>query len=93
MSSDTTRAFGLTIKRILISIKMLPIAPAELADDVDIIDDIGLDSIELLNLMLEIEAQLQIQIDFDLLELSTLRSLSTLTAFLETMPLAPASSL
>jgi acyl carrier protein len=70
----------------MIAIKALPITPDELADDANIIEDIGLDSIELLTFMLEIEARLQIQIDFDGMELSTLYAISTLAAFLETMP-------
>lgn len=90
MSTDRSRVFLETIKRILVSIKSMPPEAAALADDANIIDDIGLDSIELLNFMLELEAQLDIQIDFERLELSSLHAISTLSGLLQTMPSAPA---
>ena len=75
-----------TIKRILAAVKALPGSPADLADDTDIINDVGLDSIELLSFMLEVEAQMEIRIDFDRMEFSTLSSIARLAAFLDTMP-------
>ena len=75
-----------TIKSILATVKALPGSPADLADDTDLIEDINLDSIELLNFMLELEARLAIRIDFDRLEFSTLNSIASLAAFLDLMP-------
>lgn len=75
-----------TIKRILTTVKALPGSTADLADDADLIEEIELDSIEMLNFMLELEAELQIRIDFDRMEFSMLSSIATLAAFLETMP-------
>jgi acyl carrier protein len=75
-----------TIKRIIVTMKALPGLPSDLSDHTDLIDDIGLDSIELLNFMLELEAQLRIRIDFDRMEFSMLSSIATLGAFLDTMP-------
>ena len=75
-----------TIKRIAGSVKADPELAARLRDDADLIDEVGLDSLEMLQFMLEIEAALAIQIDFDRLEFETLRSIETLAAFLETMP-------
>jgi acyl carrier protein len=77
-----------TIKRILAQVKALPGAPADLADDTDLVEGVGLDSIELLTFMLEVEAQLGIRIDFDRMEFSTLSSLATLADFLDSMPMA-----
>lgn len=77
-----------TIKRILTTVKALPGPPDHLPDDADLIEDVALDSIELLNFMLEVEAQLAIRIDFDRMEFSTLSSIATLAAFLDTMPSA-----
>jgi len=57
-------------------------SPADLPDDTDIIEDINLDSIELLNFMLELEGRLAIRIDFDRMEFSTLNSIAGLAAFL-----------
>ncbi len=77
-----------SIKRILIQVKALPGSPADLADDTDLVEGVGLDSIELLTFMLEVEAQLGIRIDFDRMEFSILGSLATLAAFLDGMPKA-----
>jgi acyl carrier protein len=74
------------LKRIVAKVKLDPTLSARLSESTDLIDDVGLDSIEMLQLMLEIEASLAIQIDFDRLEYSYLRSLQSLAAFLDTMP-------
>jgi acyl carrier protein len=81
-----------TVKRILVQVKSLPEPWTALADDADLVEGVGLDSIELLNFMLEIEAQLGIRIDFDRMEFSTLRSLTTLAAFLDGMPKAESAA-
>lgn len=73
------------LKRIVARVKADPCL--EVADAADLIDEVGLDSLEMLQLMLEIEASLAIRIDFDKLEFSYLRSLSRLATFLDTMPL------
>jgi acyl carrier protein len=80
------------IKGILAKIKSEPGLSAALRDSADLIDDVGLDSLEMLQFMLEIEASLSVQIDFDQLEFSTLRSIQTLAAFLDTMPSRPSPS-
>ena len=59
---------------------------AKLPDDADIINGVGLDSLEMLRFMLELEERLSIQIDFDLLEYSYFDSIRTLAEFIETMP-------
>lgn len=81
-----------TVKRILVQVKSLPEPWTALADDTDIVEGVGLDSIELLNFMLEIEAQLGIRIDFDRMEFSNLSSIATLSAFLDTMPKAESAA-
>jgi acyl carrier protein len=75
-----------SLKRILVKIKSDPTLFTRLADTAHLVDEVGLDSIEMLQLMLEIEASLSIQLDFDKLEYSYLRSIHTLAAFLDTMP-------
>jgi acyl carrier protein len=84
--SSTTEA----LKRILAKVKSDPTLFARLPDTAHLIDEVGLDSIEMLQLMLEIEATLPIHIDFDRLEYSYLRSIHTLAAFLDGMPAQPA---
>lgn len=75
-----------TIKSVLVNIKALSQSPGDIPDDTSLTEDIELDLIELLNFMLEIEAQLAIRIDFDQMEYSTLGSLKLLAAFLDRMP-------
>ena len=74
------------IKQIIAKLKGTPALAGELSDTADILDGVGLDSLELLQFMLELEEQLAIRIDFDLLEYSYLRSIRTLADFLATMP-------
>jgi acyl carrier protein len=77
------------IKRILARIKSEPSLSARLPDTADLVEEVGLDSLEMLQFMLEIEASLSVQVDFDKLEFSTLRSIHALAAFLDTMPSRP----
>jgi acyl carrier protein len=74
------------LKGILAKIKADPDLSALLRDTADLVADVGLDSLQMLQFMLEIEASLHLQIDFDALEYDTLRSIQTLAAFLDTMP-------
>jgi acyl carrier protein len=88
MSNPTTAA----LKQILAKVKADPQLFSRFPDSAHLVDEIGLDSIEMLQLMLEIESTLAIQIDFDRLEFSYLRSIDTLAAFLDTMPAATAAA-
>jgi acyl carrier protein len=80
--TDTIRA----IKTILSELRADPTIADELSDSTDLVNDIGLDSLELLQFMLELEARLAIRIDFDKLEYSDLGSISTLARVLDAMP-------
>jgi acyl carrier protein len=51
-----------------------------------VISDVGLDSLELLQFMLEIEASLAIEVDFERLSYDHLGSLTDLASFLDSMP-------
>jgi acyl carrier protein len=86
MTTPTAQA----LKKILAKVKSDPLLFSRFPDSAHLVDDIGLDSIEMLQLMLEIESSLAIRIDFDRLEFESLKSIHTLAAFLETMP--PAAS-
>jgi len=57
-----------------------------LPDTASVLTDVGLDSLELLQFMLEIEASLALQVDFEQLSYEHLESLAELAAFLDTMP-------
>ncbi|MEA3215999.1 MAG: acyl carrier protein [Acidimicrobiia bacterium] len=74
-----------TIKQILATIKADPDAPSAMLDDADIVNDVGLDSLELLQFMLELEARLSIRIDFERLEYEHLSSIRILADVLDTM--------
>jgi acyl carrier protein len=76
-----------TIKAIIAKLKRQPELVNELSDHADLINEVGLDSLELLQFMLEVEERLGIQIDFDALEFSYLHAIHTLAVFLEKMPL------
>jgi len=74
------------IKRIVSKIKADPELHARLADRADLVMEVGLDSLEMLQLMLEIEATLRVVIDFDKLDYAYLRSIEALAGFLDSMP-------
>jgi acyl carrier protein len=76
------------IKDVLASVKGLDAPAASIADDADIVADIGLDSIQMLQFMLELEARLGIRIDFDRLDFDHLRAIDVLAGVLDTMPAA-----
>jgi acyl carrier protein len=75
-----------SIKDIVARLKRDPSLAASLDDSADLVEGVGLDSLEMLQFMLELEEKLAIQIDFDKLEFSFLRSIGRLAAFLDTMP-------
>lgn len=75
-----------TIKKILGKLKRDESMATQLSDEADLIDEVGLDSLEMLQFMLEAEERLELQIDFDALEFDYLRSIRVLAEFLDTMP-------
>jgi acyl carrier protein len=54
-----------------------------LSDQASVLRDVGLDSLELLNFMLEIEGSLGLKIDYEHLNYDHLESLSDFAAFLD----------
>lgn len=75
-----------SLKRIIATIKGDPALHGTLSDSADLVNDVGLDSLQMLQFMLEIESSLQIQIDFDRLDYEYLRSIRVLAEFLDSMP-------
>ena len=57
-----------------------------LPDDASVLSDVGLDSLELLQFMLEVEARLAVEVDFERLGFEQLESLTDLASFLDSMP-------
>lgn len=70
------------LKQLLASVRGDP-ALLDLPDTASLIDDVRLDSLELLTFMLEIEAKLSLQIDFERLAYDHLGSLADLASFLD----------
>jgi len=74
------------LKQILAKLRGNPELATELGDDADLVAGLALDSLEMLQFMLEVEERLAIRIDFERLEFSYLQSMRTLADFLDTMP-------
>jgi len=55
---------------------------AELSDNADIINDIGLDSLQMIDFMLQIEEEFNIVLEFDTLDISHMHSIEKLAEFL-----------
>jgi len=74
------------IKKTLEKVKGVSDLASELSDDSDIIHGVGLDSLQMLRFMLELEQRLEVTIDFDRLEYSYFNSIRTLAEFMDGMP-------
>ena len=74
------------VKEVLAHLRSDPALVDKLSDTADLINDVSLDSLELLQLMLEVEARLAVRIDFEKLEYSDLSSITVLANFLDSMP-------
>ena len=70
------------IKEILGEIKGNPTLTISLTDETDIINDVGLDSLQMVTFILRLEEELDIEIDFDSFDFSHLSSLNRLCDFL-----------
>lgn len=73
------------IKQILEKVKGVPGLSQELSDTANIIDDVGLDSLEMMEFMLEVESQLSLEIDFEKLDFSYLSSIKKFSEILKQM--------
>ena len=73
------------VKLILEKIKGIPGLAAQLSDSADIIEDIGLDSLQMMEFMLEVESQLNLEIDFEKLDFSYLKSIEKFSGILQQM--------
>jgi len=57
----------------------------DISDDADIVNDIGIDSIQMITFLLSVEDALDISLDFENLDLSDLTSLRQFHAFVASM--------
>lgn len=74
------------LKRVLADLLGDPDLTRTLSDNASLLTEVGLDSLQLLQFMFEIEASLGIEIDFEHLAYEHLESLSDLAVFLDAMP-------
>lgn len=78
-----------TLKEILEKIKLSPGLADRLADSADIVAEVGLDSLEMMEFLLEVESRLEVEIDFDQLDFSYLSSIEKLAQHLASRPRVP----
>lgn len=68
------------IKELIVKIKEGGVELQDIDEQANLIDDIGLDSLQLINFLLSVEDEFNIEIDFDNLDF---KHLQTITAFCE----------
>jgi len=73
------------IKQILEKVKGVPGLSQQLSDTANIINDVGLDSLQMMEFMLEVESQLSLEIDFEKLDFSYLSSIKKFSEILKQM--------
>ena len=73
------------LMQILAEIKNEPDLVARVTAGTDIINELGLDSLQMINLALRVEDEFQITIDFETFDFDTLLSVQTFWEFIESM--------
>jgi len=73
------------VKGILERVKRNPGLAKRLPDSAHLIDDVGLDSLEMMEFMLELESSLDLTIDFERLDFSCFDSIRKFSAIIATM--------
>jgi acyl carrier protein len=71
--------------QILVEIKNDPDLAAWINPGTDIINELGLDSLQMINLALRVEDEFQITIDFETFDFDTLLSVQSFWEFIESM--------
>lgn len=72
------------IKKVISEVKEDPELLSSLTPETDLINDIGLDSLQMIDFMLQIESELDIVIDFDRVRLGDFHSIQAFALFLST---------
>jgi acyl carrier protein len=71
--------------RILAEMQTDPDLAEQIGPSTDIINEIGLDSLQMINLALRVEDEFQITLDFETFDLDTLLSVESFWRFIESM--------
>lgn len=79
-----TQPLRMQVKEAIVRCLRLPLAPQEIADDVPLFGEgLGLDSIDALELVLELERSFSVKIDDEQLAGHVLRNVDSIVAFIE----------
>lgn len=73
------------IKQILAEVKAAPDLAATLSDDADIINEVGLDSLQVVTFLFKLEEAFEIEIDFEQFDYSDLNSIRRLAEKLSSL--------
>jgi acyl carrier protein len=80
--TDASDALKAELKQAIVRGLRLPLSPSEIGDDVSLFGDgLGLDSIDVLELVLELERSFGVQIRDEQTGMEVLRSVNTMAAF------------
>jgi len=79
------------VKRLLAEIKELPELAQDLSSDTDIINEVGLDSLQTVTFLFKLEETFDIEIDFENFDYTDLSSISRLCEVLGKQQLTSAS--
>lgn len=73
------------LTQILVEVKNEPDLAAWINPGTDLINELGLDSLQMINLALRVEDEFQITIDFETFDFDTLLSVESFWEFIESM--------
>jgi acyl carrier protein len=73
------------VKQLLEGTKKAPGLAAKLSDSANIVEDVGLDSLEMMDFMLEVEKRFQIELDFEQMEFDVFESIARFAQFVSRM--------
>lgn len=73
-------AVPVALKELLAEVLGDPDLAGRIGDDVDVVDELGLDSLQMISFLLAVEDRFDVEIDFESLQLDDLRSLSRFCA-------------
>lgn len=71
------------IKKVISKVMDDPRLEDTLTDDADMIYDVGLDSLQMIDFMLRIEDEFEIELDFDSLDFTHMRSIQKFADYLQ----------
>ncbi len=78
---------------ILVEVKENPVLADEFTENSKIFDDIGLDSLEMINFVLKVEDEFNIEINFDQFDYSNMEDIKTFASFIKASNCGAASLL